>query len=271
MSEQLSQDDLVLRLRETTAPDERAALLDLDFGAVVAADRRLRWQSRLVVVVAALVIALPVTVPRLIASSDHVNPTEMLVSGLAAFGLLVAALYLPALLLAAPRLRALSVGARRLLLGVAVEALLVGAIVLVSALSSSIAWLTGVLIAAIASQALSVVSQLSLKSALVKNSRQLVPLSRELTELPEWLSFPRDRQGWLISALVASAFAIAGTVLLVWMTPSLALGALVVKVAGGVITVWAASHNRPRIWIGVQIVAAALLFGAGVAAFTATA
>lgn len=269
MTEPVGDDSLVARVAAAPTPEERAALLGLDYAHVVAVDRRFRWINTIMLVVVTLPLFLPVALTSLISGTrDYLAVTlTMLLGVLVAVVLVGAGLIITSALLALPVFRQWSTIAKQLFFGIFSEVLMVAGIIVATLPNHSIEWLAGILIGTAAAQGLAFANHLALKPALAKNTKSAVPVAHVLAEAPSWLSLFHGPLRWVIWALIASAASAMGTLLLVWVSPLAGIPAAALLVAVGVVAFQGAQRDNPRLWLAPQIAAAALLLAAGLTVF----
>lgn len=267
MIEREPDDSIEARVAAAATPDERAALLGLDFREIVRADRRLRWQSNAVIGACSLIVVVPIMVLALwdVAVTDGGSLLWAALGAIVTVILFGAAYVLPALLMGVTKQR--SEDWKRAFFLLTADLLSVGAAVLAVSFSERLDWLAGVLVGAIVVQRLGISVYLAVRSAFEKNHKNLVPLAKSLSESPRWLSFEHNTFDLLIASLALATLSSAGTVLLISVLPLAAFGVAIVQLLCGVVALRALARDQPRLWIGSQIIAGTLVFSTGVTAF----
>ena len=248
MADRTDEESLDARVAAAATPEERAALLGLDFSALVHGMTKLYAIS--IIPVAAVFLLGTFTFP-FDSDATLVGFLPFVGGTLTALLFAFVASFLWNLLafLVARRLNFYS----RQLVAIELRLVLVTfSIFLTTQLVHSWIWLAGVLIGTLCSQLFYVAGPVALVNAIRKNRRGLVEFARQYERFPTWLSLADGRVFWLGSALLI-ATAAAGLEVLLYAETALAI---LPVLAAGLLTnaaaVFAMSRNRRLVWLGAQ-------------------
>jgi len=248
--------DLVAAVREAPTPQARAALLGVDYDALVRTRRRFGLQSAAALGVIGITVALVATNPS--GRRVHLAADAYFAGAGITVGLALAAFVLAQLAAAVLMRRLASRTAEVVFVGLYSLASLTALFISVI-LAGAGSMMTGVLIGAVISPVFATIGVAYLPAVIRSNNLRVVEVVQAQQAMPPWQTLLGHESRWMVAALAIASVSNVAAVLVFVQAGAAFLPVAVVAVTADMLAVLAGRTGRPVGWLAIQAATAVIV------------